>query len=283
LKELKLTVAIPSSFLSDVKDLRSKTVKVGFIARSAAIFRVDRILIYSDERTRSAMEDVNTMKDILAYMETPQYLRKYLFKRKASLKYAGILPPLATPHHPLKSKLKGLREGEVREGVVVAKKAKGVLVDIGVEKPILLKEKANIGERLTLRITRKNGRVEGRRIGKQEVKDYWGYMVEVSEHPLGDTLRKNRESVKVLTSRYGEPLREKLNQILSAWRKKREILLVFGGPYRGVLDMLSEERYRPEEVSDFIVNTLPNQGTRTVRTEEAVHATLAILNLFRDP
>ncbi|MEB2837263.1 MAG: hypothetical protein GSR80_000390 [Desulfurococcales archaeon] len=29
---------------------------------------------------------------------------------------------------------------------------------------------------------------------------------------------------------------------------------------------------------DYIINTVPNQGTLTVRTEEALHATLALLN-----
>jgi predicted SPOUT superfamily RNA methylase MTH1 len=39
---------------------------------------------------------------------------------------------------------------------------------------------------------------------------------------------------------------------------------------------------RIEEAFDFIVNTVPNQGTATVRTEEAVQATLALLNMFKD-
>jgi len=32
-------------------------------------------------------------------------------------------------------------------------------------------------------------------------------------------------------------------------------------------------------VMDFVVNTIPGQGTETVRTEEAVFASLAILNM----
>jgi len=31
-------------------------------------------------------------------------------------------------------------------------------------------------------------------------------------------------------------------------------------------------------VTDFTVNTIPDQGTETVRTEEALYASLAILN-----
>jgi hypothetical protein len=34
------------------------------------------------------------------------------------------------------------------------------------------------------------------------------------------------------------------------------------------------------DLADVIVNTIPRQGTETVRTEEAVYATLAIINMI---
>jgi predicted SPOUT superfamily RNA methylase MTH1 len=42
------------------------------------------------------------------------------------------------------------------------------------------------------------------------------------------------------------------------------------------------EGRRAEECFRYILNTIPSQGTETVRTEEALHATLAILNTFKD-
>ncbi|MEM2081776.1 MAG: putative RNA uridine N3 methyltransferase [Candidatus Bathyarchaeia archaeon] len=33
-----------------------------------------------------------------------------------------------------------------------------------------------------------------------------------------------------------------------------------------------------DDTADFVVNTIPEQGTETVRTEEALLATLAIFN-----
>ena len=51
---------------------------------------------------------------------------------------------------------------------------------------------------------------------------------------------------------------------------------MFGGPYSSI----------PEDVSSgnwehIKLNTVPNQGTETVRTEEAVVATLSLFNILR--
>lgn len=66
------------------------------------------------------------------YAETPQYLRKKLFPMHPSLRLAGLLNPLDSPHH--------MREDDdcpFREGVVVdrdVKKGAGSFVDIGKRK-----------------------------------------------------------------------------------------------------------------------------------------------------
>jgi predicted SPOUT superfamily RNA methylase MTH1 len=33
-----------------------------------------------------------------------------------------------------------------------------------------------------------------------------------------------------------------------------------------------------QRMTNFIINTIPNQGTETIRTEEALWATLSVLN-----
>ena len=86
------SIAIPASLVSDVPHLREKTAKIGLIGRSAAIFRVDEIVIYEDGRGG----DAELIRAILTYMETPQYLRKALIGMRPELRYAGILPPLRT-------------------------------------------------------------------------------------------------------------------------------------------------------------------------------------------
>jgi len=35
-----------------------------------------------------------------------------------------------------------------------------------------------------------------------------------------------------------------------------------------------------DDLVDFVVNTIPSQGTKTVRTEEAIIASLATFNVF---
>jgi predicted SPOUT superfamily RNA methylase MTH1 len=57
------------------------------------------------------------------------------------------------------------------------------------------------------------------------------------------------------------------------------VLLLFGSPSRGLFDIAKDEGFSLNNAVNFVVNTLPNQGTETVRTEEAVLATLAILNV----
>ena len=132
----KLAIAIPASVIADTPHLREKTAKVGLIGRAAAIFRVNEIIVYPDNQKVNQTREMDLIATLLAYLETPQYLRKRLFKLEPRLQFAGILPPLRTPHHPLN---KNLKAGQYREGVVLSKTNEGVLVDIGIEHPALLR------------------------------------------------------------------------------------------------------------------------------------------------
>jgi predicted SPOUT superfamily RNA methylase MTH1 len=92
----KLSIAIPASVISETPHLREKTAKIGSIARSAAIFRVNEIIVYADNAREDQRRDLAFIELLLKYLETPQYLRKALFKLDPDLQYAGILPPLRT-------------------------------------------------------------------------------------------------------------------------------------------------------------------------------------------
>ena len=126
----KLSIAVPASLVAEYANLRDKTEVIGRVARSAAIFRAEEIVIYPDQPDESGL-----IKLILGYVETPQYLRKYLYKVRPELQYAGTLPPLRTPHHQLEAHAANLRVGEFREGILSDQQGVNV-VDIGVEKPI---------------------------------------------------------------------------------------------------------------------------------------------------
>ena len=57
-------------------------------------------------------------------------------------------------------------------------------------------------------------------------------------------------------------------------------MIVFGSASKGIFEILSEENINPNHVSDFILNTVPDQNVSTVRTEEALNITLGILNIL---
>ncbi|UCF45071.1 MAG: hypothetical protein JSW44_04820 [Candidatus Bathyarchaeota archaeon] len=278
----KIAIAIPASIISDTPHLREKTSKVALIGRAAAIFRVNEIIIYRDDRKANQYKSTDLIVTLLAYMETPQYLRKRLFKRDPRLQYVGIVPPLRTPHHPLNRKAESLKVGEYREGVVLSTAEDGVLVDIGVEVPVLMRIKQfAVGKRLAVKITSVDEQVEVQTANRNEIPDYWGYEVAeaMEKHALAKLLLSGRFDLIIATSKRGSKFTAVAGELARRWKEASSILLVFGSPKRGLYEMASDWRMNLNDTVDFVVNTIPEQGTETVRTEEALLASLAILNV----
>lgn len=276
----KLSIAIPASVVSDTPHLREKTSKIGSIGRAAAIFRVDEIIIYPDNPKINQTADMNLIATLLAYMETPQYLRKRLFKLKPELRYAGILPPLRTLHHPLNRRMKNLKVGEFREGATLSQTKAGTLVDIGVEQPALIPNRLlSMGKRVTVRIKKVDKRVETELANRDEITEYWGYVVRVERYLFGKLVKSGGFDLIVATSKYGVPLVSVAEKMAEKWKKASTILVAFGAPTQGLYEIVRNEGISLDDVVDFVVNTIPMQGTETVRTEEALIASLAILNV----
>ncbi len=278
MRRRKLSIALPASVVSDVPHLREKTSKVGLIGRSAALFMVDEIIVYLDDLGVDQSADVGLLSALLGYMETPQYLRRRLFGLRPELRYAGVLPPLRTPHHPLNRRVKGLKVGEYREGVTLAAEKHGVLVDIGVEKPALVSRKLAVGRRVTVRITRIGDVVEAELAKRREVPEYWGYVVTAEELSLGEVLEARGFDLTVATSRRGVPFAEVAGALGERWRQAGTVLVAFGAPGWGLFEIAEKEGLDLKDVADFVVNTFPVQGAETVRTEEALVASLAVLS-----
>lgn len=279
----RLSIAIPASVASDTPHLREKTAKIGLIGRAAAIFRVDEIIIFPDAPSGSQTSEANLVSTLLSYLETPQYLRKRLFKLSPNLQYAGILPPLRTPHHPLNRRIKELRAGEFREAVTLSSTDKGALVDIGVEQPALVRDKnLAAGIRVTVKVVKVGKVVEVLLANRDEAPTYWGYHVTVENLPLGSFLRKRSFDLAVATSRYGSPLADVAEEFVERWKAANTVLVAFGAPSQGLGDIVKREGRRLDELVDFVVNTVPLQGTETVRTEEALFASLAIFNIIAE-
>jgi len=273
---MSLNIAIPSSIISDVSHLRDKTKIVGQIGRAAAIFRVDRIYIFQD-----GSNEANIIRLILSYLETPQYLRKRLFGKRPELRYVGLLPPLRTPHHPLEKQSGNLRRGEFREGVVLYGEKGEFLVDIGVERPLRAKGRApSIGSRATVKVTEVHTALRGRFVGKGEVDPYWGYNVHISGRGLAELVLGKDFDLTIAASRHGRFFQLIEDRLRERWRDRQKVLVAFGSNRRGLGEILAEEGLTIDGTFNFVINTIPWQGCETVRTEEAIYATLAVLNIL---
>ena len=270
----ELSIFIPNSFLSESKDLKIRTYKVGILGRALAIFQADNVVIYNDDNVKNedGENDGRFIAEVLSYMNTPQYLRKQAFPIKAELKHVGILPPLRTPHHPVNSQPD---VGDYRQGFTVKRNKKGTFVDIGMDKLAFCKEQLTVKKIFDFKITK---------IAKKEVivtpdkpdDVYWGYNVISSNKSLKNSLKLIKPNLVIETTRYGDYIDSIFDELKHKVDECNSIAILFGGPYSSIQEDVSGQNW------DLIkLNTIPDQGTETVRTEEAVVATLSLFNFMR--
>ncbi len=274
------TIAIPDSVLRDASDLRAKTVKVGELARAAAVHRVTELIIYQDPTEKVPSSEKTLLLTLLRYIETPQYLRKLLFPLQKELRFAGLLPPLATPHHPTISHLSHFRDFEIREGVIVEKLKDHIRVDVGAEEPIRLlgAQHFHLGERVTVTVDKATR--TARLINRADVTEYWGFHIVTPSSSLGHYLNQlppQPGEIRIATSKTGLSFIDLYSTLISRLSRATKILVAFGSPKRGLPEMLRKEGIKLSEVFDFCLNMLPwGQGTRTVRVKEAIHISLSL-------
>ncbi|MCX8195709.1 MAG: hypothetical protein N3F67_01295 [Acidilobaceae archaeon] len=262
-REKRLSVALPASVLSVEETLELKTIKAGMIGRALAIFRVDEAIVYRDQDTRE--EDLRLLEALLNYMVTPPHLRKRLFPLSPQLSAVGLLPPLRLVTHDaprelsVGDRLEGYVEscdeescevylGRLGRGILLGRTAQRSRVTVRVKSlsPLLL-EPSSWGDVYVGFEVRREGVIEG----------------------VVERLRR-AGYIAVASSRLGRGMGEVARSLLEKAREAKGVLVVFGGP-----------RICPYENSpdifDLSVNTVPFQGTFTVRTEEALYATLSAL------
>lgn len=202
-----------------------------------------------------------------------------------------MLPPLDAPHH--------LRASEwscYREGVVNSSDAnEGSFVDVGLELDAYLADPVREGIRVTLCMGDEPETLEmsgGQRVYKAKIAQpqdprkergkYWGYITRIatsleslfSDCPFGD-----RYDLTVGTSERGE----RVECCGLCLKRFRHALIVIGGP-QGLEYALDNdlwlEKYPDKDPSvlfDRYLNTCNDQGSRTIRTEEALPITLCFL------
>ncbi|MHA2424480.1 MAG: putative RNA uridine N3 methyltransferase [Candidatus Thorarchaeota archaeon] len=270
---MPLEIAIPDTSLSDCSNLRQKTIKIGQIARALAVFKVEKVLIYETESEEKERRDLNVLDKLLRYMDTPQYLRRAVFSMAPSLKYAGILPPLRTNSHPLGKSIDKVFDGEVRWGI----QAGSGKIDIGLKETVDYPDKVSTRVPTLFQIKLKGKQVRLRPITRDSVDQYFGFDVETTDN-IVDYLQSNMAKTRIAFSRKGTIFSKIESEIESVLTSSKSMIAILGGPQYGIRELLAGKKDALKESVDFWVNTITDQGTETVRVEEALWASLAMFN-----
>ena len=266
---MKLSIAIPDSSLKDEKKHENKTRKIFQIARAAGIFQVNSIIIYKDGREYET--DSKLLSMILRYLETPQHFRKRLYPKSGLLQFVGALSPIKMPNQTGTSDAKQVKKGDIREGIIFPKDGKK-FIDIGIDHSIPYHGKKQIDKRTIVKIKETFPNFTVYDIEKDQIPNFWSYNVKHGGNLF--SLLTEWKGPKILTSRKSKKIKnEDMQKILSA---KEEILVVFGTTDKGIHEMLDKKISNIQNFKAW--NFFPQQGTETVRLEEAILGCLSIIN-----
>uniref|UniRef100_A0A915CS80 Uncharacterized protein n=1 Tax=Ditylenchus dipsaci TaxID=166011 RepID=A0A915CS80_9BILA len=301
-KWYSLAIALPGSILNNTQSAELRSYVAGEIARTCAIFCVDEVVIF-DETSRMTQMHLDAyysgswadraeqpsesniecnfyLAKIMEYLECPQYLRKSLFPMQKPLKYAGLLNPLDAMHHLRADNF----DIPYREGVILnlpKKKGQGLLCDVGLDEELRLSQNIKIpaGTRVTVKIsTDRNadgelqGTITSPRAIRKEAGLYWGYKIRLAKS-LSDVFSNSKYDFVI-------------DELEVDRQNHRNIIIVFGGLGGLEIAVDSDEEISQTDPADYFsnyVNSLVDQGSRIIRTEEAIPITLTSLKGFLNP
>ena len=274
-----LEVALPSSVVSIENGLLLRTLKIYQIVRTAAIFGVEKIIVYHDGFIPLSLHrSITTLiKKIHRYLLTPPYLRKKLVPIDKDLRFVGALPPLRLNIFDVSSRP---RPNEIRV-CLIRKVDDKVLADCGLKREVLIINNAFDICRDRLGIVRiiDTRKMIGRCVDRNKHIIYLGPSLSF-EHRLKDIVDKNldEDTCIIGTSRYGSiptPL-----DVKKATSGKNRLLVLFGSPYGGLYEIAEKEKWELDDKVKHVWNTVPGQHVKTIRTEEALIITLGLINLL---
>eukprot|EP00850_Spirogloea_muscicola_P018843 SM000177S03176 [mRNA] locus=s177:19517:24438:- [translate_table: standard] len=295
-----VSIALPGSVIDNAQSLELATVLAGQLARAAAIFQVDEIVVFDDgdhgpsrpRRWRTEGDESTGgafLARVLQYLETPQYLRKTLIPMHKDLRFAGLLPPLDAPHQPRANEWCSYREGVVLEAPAgkARQKQGGCAVDVGLYQEVRLNEKVPAGLRVTVAMgANRELLTSGALLSavppsepREQEGLYWGYTVRLTRG-LSEVLTGcpfgGEYDYTIGTSEHGEQVKQ-VDLVLPAFK---HLLVVFGS-LAGLEESAElDDALEVKEASclfDRYLNTCPGQGSRTIRTEEACLISLSFL------
>ncbi|XP_038222924.1 putative methyltransferase C9orf114 [Zerene cesonia] len=294
-----ISIAVPGSILENAQSAELRTYLAGQIARAACVFCVDEVIVFDDigdqlNTKKSKLEDADgvivarkscvQLARILQYLECPQYLRKHFFPIHKDLEFAGLLNPLDAPHH-----LRMSNDFKFREGITMNKKVKpgkGSQVNVGLLKDVSTDKLLNPGIRVTVRMLptpegskKLKGKIVSLATPRAETGVYWGYTVRIA-NSLSQVFTqcpyKDGYDLTIGTSDKGKPIDDMPEKQVGY----NHALIVFGGLHGIEAALESDEQLQVNDASllfNHYVNVLPNQGSRTIRTEEAILIALTSL------
>ena len=108
---------------------------------------------------------------------------------------------------------------------------------------------------------------------------YWGFSVIKKENFFRTVVHDKEFDLIIATSKKGNSFIDRTRELAKKWKSANNIIIEFGSPQRGLFEIARDEGIDLFNHADFVINTIPNQGTKTIRTEEAIFASLAIFNL----
>jgi predicted SPOUT superfamily RNA methylase MTH1 len=283
-----LSILIPSSIVDNAQSKELRTYLIGELARTIGIFKISEVIIFHDKLKDNSKDYINYFIKNLQYLETPQYLRKTLFPMSEDLKLSGLMNPLESQHHLRKDEW-----SQYREGCVLDRPVNGEYswVNIGLNKDCKINQKLPPKTRVTVKLNENNFNNKlkyytGTPVSMTEpfIKNgtYWGYVVRVCEtykDIFKDSIYDEGYDFIIGTSDKGENYR---NANFSKKKDFKHCLIIFGG-ISGIEGMMIDDEHNKinsKNISknfDLYLNTCMNQGLRTIRTEEAILISLAVI------
>jgi predicted SPOUT superfamily RNA methylase MTH1 len=189
-----------------------------------------------------------------------------------------MLPPIKSPHHKKFLKISQVRTGETRMGVLLRRKGSWV-VDVGLEQAIPFLGSNQQSRKSNFRLSKSEGKLVAEEIRDANLASgYWGYSI-IQIYSLSELTKRSTKVKFLVTSRNGRSISLIRRSLIESLSNTAELVIVFGSPRKGVLETVSKNDVMRFS-SPLIINMFPLQGTDTVRLEEAIMGSLAIINSF---
>ena len=315
---MHVSVLVPSSLAREAEDKREATRKLGYVARAATIYRADRLVVFDDPAGETGSLDGGFVRTVLRYAATPPYLRKEAWGQRDELEYVGVLPPLhASSRTGSGSGGPGsLRQGIVTEVGPDGRVRVNCGVQHPISLPTPNQREFVEGERVTVRVSSRRPvraklvdeplsgfSVEQADLREALAREGAGIRIAASRHGTALTATRlpnlvDRVQQEGLTLALGAPGRG-LPAILGVdvdavdgTADAFERAIARSDAPAASADATDEDGASSDPTPgrnaavgptaggfDLWLNTIPNQGSETVRTEEAMFASLATCTL----